>query len=86
MFFFFNIYISPISGEFSDGLGSIVGFTTFQHSRFLFSKLEARKLLDQMVAAGGVTDVITYNTLAKVGAKCCDSHGQCLHRTVIMVG
>ena len=26
---------------------------------------EARKLLDQMVAAGGVTDVITYNTLAK---------------------
>ena len=27
-----------------------------------------------MVAAGGVTDVITYNTLAKVGAKCCDSH------------
>ena len=27
----------------------------------------ARKLLDQMVEAGGVTDVITYNTLAKVG-------------------
>lgn len=26
---------------------------------------EARKLLDQMVKAGGVTDVITYNTLAK---------------------
>eukprot|EP00435_Cladocopium_sp_Y103_P062459 s257_g24.t1 len=30
---------------------------------------QARKLLDQMVAAGGVTDVITYNTLAKGYAK-----------------
>ena len=28
---------------------------------------KARKLLDQMVETGGVTDVITYNTLAKAG-------------------
>ena len=30
---FFLIYISAISGQFSDGLGFIVGFTTLQHSQ-----------------------------------------------------
>ena len=29
---------------------------------------KAKKLLDEMVEAGGVTDVITYNTLAKAAA------------------
>ena len=73
MYVFFNIHISnfwPIFGWFRVYCW-VYHITTFA----TFSNLEARKLLDQMVAAGGVTDVITYNTLAKVGgAKCCDSH------------
>ena len=73
--FFFLMKRSPIYFWFNVGL----------FSDDCCSNLEARKLLDQMVAAGGVTDVITYNTLAKVGvAKCCDSDTSDVHRTARM--
>ena len=62
-FFLLHLFLIP----FLRFLKDLFALVCSQTSLTCVNAAKARKLLDQMVETGGVTDVITYNTLAKAG-------------------